>query len=275
MEQIIENFASIDELVRVLDHRKVNSVFSGGSQSSDTGSDSFTETSSYAEAVELMLNGYEKPLKKIKQGVEENSKRFESQRTTPKNDIVGYAPCVPNAILGIPQSMINKEIIAKKSKILTLVYDIDANAGTDADTFINAGVAVLSILNAMENDGYRVSLRVLFNNSYGRDQEVFSSVTLKDWRQPIDLKKMAFPFCHPSMCRRIGFRWVERHPRLTDTNFRVGYGRAYASMKDYSECEKYLRDSKLIKEHEKYINIKVCQKNGFDPHKIAVECGLK
>jgi hypothetical protein len=275
MEQIIENFASIDELVRVLGHRKPNSVFSGGSLSSDTGSESFTETKSYEDAVKLMLNGYEKPLAKIKQGVEANTRKFESQRTTPKNDIVGYAPCVPNAILGIPQSMINKEVIAKKSKILTLVYDIDSNAGTDADTFINAGVTVLSILNAMENDGYRVSLRVLFNNSYDSSQEVFSSVTLKDWRQPIDLKKMAFPFCHPSMCRRIGFRWLECHPRLTDRGFRSGYGRSHASMKDYSECEKYLRDNKLIKEHEKYINIKVCQKNDFDPHKVAVECGLK
>lgn len=275
MEYIIENFSDINELVRVLDKRKPNTVFSGHELQSNGDDEYWYGTSTYTEAVELIRNGFTEPLEKIKRGVEVNQKSFVTQKTSPKNDIVGYAPCVPNAILGIPQSMINKEVIPKKSKILTLVYDIDSNAGTDADTFIQAGITVLSILNSMEANGYRVSLKVLFNNSYGDEQEVFSAVTLKDWRQPIDLKKMAFPFCHPSMCRRIGFRWVESHPRLTDTEFRRGYGRAHASVKEFSECENHLRKHNIIKDHEKYINIKICKENDFDPHKVSAVCGLK
>lgn len=276
MNYISESFADIDELLRILDYRKINRVFSGGGTlASDKDDYEFTKTHSYAEAVDLFRNGYEDPLKKIKKGVEVNSRGFSTQKTLPKNDIIGYAPCVPNAILGIPQSMINKDVIARKSKVLTVVYDVTGAWHVDAETFIKAGIMILTIINSLEVNGYRVSLKVAFQNASQSDEKVFATVVLKDWRQPLDLKKMAFPFCHPSMLRRIGFRHLERNPKLTSRGFRHGYGTSDVSAKDYDELEKQLRDNKLITEHEKYINIKLCEKNDFDPQEVAKACGLK
>lgn len=274
MEYIAESFADIDELVRILDYRNVNKVFSDETLASDKNDEDFTKTKSYAEAVELLKNGYADPLEKIKRGVEVNSRGFSAQRTLPRNDIVGYAPCVPNAILGIPQSMINKDVIARKSKVVTIVYDVTGAWHVEADTFIKAGIMVLTIINSLEVNGYRVSLKTVFQNCRSGNQFSFAAVTLKDWRQPLDLKKMAFPFCHPSMLRRIGFRHLERNPKITENRFTFGYGTANVSDKEYDELEKELREHKLLEDHEKYINIKLCQNNDFEPQAVAKACGL-
>jgi hypothetical protein len=274
MEYIGENFTSLDELIRVIANRPKNKVMRN-ENSSEKGSYDFTGTHSYKEAIELMKNGYNEPLEKIKKGVAKNLKNVSMQKTSVKNDIVGYAPCVPNAILGIPQSMINKEVIAKKSKIVTIVYDVSGACSLEKDEFIDAGIAVLTIINTLEASGYRVSLKVAFDNSSGNSQKVFSTVNLKDWRQPLDLKKMTFPLCHPSMLRRIAFKWLETFPKLTDDYFPFGYGKADSTRKSYTEMEKELRDNKLIKDHEKYINIRICKDSKYNPQIISEVCGLK
>jgi len=278
MTYVVENFNSLKELIKANETRKPNKVFAGKHQASDerdSDRDSFTRTKSYAEAVELMRNGYAEPLEKIKRGVEANMQGMSAEKTAVKNDIVGYAPCVPNAILGIPQSMINKELTVKKSKILTIIHDATSNCDTSTETFIKAGIATLTIVNSLEKRGYRVSLRVAFKNSRACEQRTFATVTVKDWRQPLDLQKMTFPFCHPSMLRRIGFKWLETTPRLTERDFAYGYGRSLSGVDSYEDIVKELTEKHLIADNEKYINLDLCKRKEFDAQEIARACGLE
>lgn len=274
MKYIIENFSSLNELIRVTKTRPANAVFKDKKLSSDKDDFEFTHTHNFDEAVDLLRNGYEKPLEQIKNGVETQTNAMTAQRTTVRNDVVGYAPCVPNAILGIPQSMINKEMIAKKAKIVNIIFDTTGAWYTTEEQFIKAGIAVLTIVNSLELNGYRVSLKVVFKNSREHDESVMGSVTVKDWRQPLDLKKMAFPFCHPSMLRRFGFRWLETQPRLTERGFTFGYGESVASSDSYDTIVKNLTENKVLGENDKYLNIKFCENHGFDPQEIAKACGL-
>lgn len=275
MKYIVENFESIDHLLKSNEVRSPNVVFAGRDHSSETGTEDFTGTESYKEAVGLFRFGYSKPLEKIKRGVEVNAMGLKKHNTTPRLGIVGFTPCVPNAILGLPNSMVNIEMEPKKSKIVSIVYDSCANCMTSEGTFIAAGIAVLTIVNSLEIQGYRVSLRVGFYNSKADKQAVYSTVKLKDWRQPLDIKKMAFPFCHPSMLRRIGFKWLETQPELTDTDFRGGYGSSLPNVKTYDEMRTYLKENKMIANDEKYINIPLCSSKDYDPQKIAKACDLE
>ena len=277
MKHIVENFESIEHLLWSNKTRRPNKVFANknlASEKTDEDRFEFTQTHSYEEAEDLIKNGYSEPLSEIKRGVETNATVFSKQKTAIKNDIVGFAPCVPNAIIGLPKSMVNVESVIKKSKTISLVYDTTAGCLTEADKFIKAGVAVLSLSDALEKSGYRVSLKCAVYNAEKEEERVFATVNLKDWRQPLDLKKMAFPFCHPSMLRRIGFKWLETQPKLTDTRFLGGYGESVANKYDYKKVLEILKKNKEIKENEIYINIRICKDNNFDVKNIATVCGL-
>lgn len=275
MQYFTENFTSLNELIRTLDTRKANKVFEcrRGNLASQNDDYDFTRTHSYKEAVELLKNGYTEPLAEIKKGVETNARGMTAQKTEVKNDVVGYAPCVPNAILGIPQSMINKKTAVKKSKIITIIHDAHESAWVSGKTFTKAGITTLSIVNSLEAQGYRVALKVaFFDGSYGKEK-VFATAKLKDWRQPLDFKKITFPFCHPSMLRRIGFKYLETHPKITESGFSIGYSHPDACRK-YDSVLTALRKNKLIADNEFYININLCEKNSFNPQAVAKACGL-
>ena len=46
---------------------------------------------------------------------------------------IGFAPIVPNAILGLPQSMVASTLDVKDNKIIDMVYDITASCGTSTE----------------------------------------------------------------------------------------------------------------------------------------------
>ena len=276
-EYIGEHFQSIAHLLRA-NERPVNDTFKGHSLSSNKDDVSFTKTHSYAEAADLITKGYEEPVEKIKRGVTQNVRNYAASKTAVKTDIVGYAPCVPNAILGLPNSMLNKATSVKKSKVISIVYDSTGAWHVDADEFIKSGIAVLSAIASLEMSGYRVELKVAFLDCGGSRQNMFSTVTLKDWRQPLDVKKIAFPICHPSMLRRIGFRQIETNPELTDTSYIGGYGTSKVSAGVYDgakRLEDELRKTGKLAAHERYTNLLINQHCNYDPEEILKHLGLK
>lgn len=276
-EFLVENFDSIEHLI-LANERPLNPVFAGRPELESNGSDyaGFYKTKTYEEAVDLLRYGYDAPLEQIKKGIQANVSGSVPSKTSVKVDIVGYAPHVPNAVIGIPQSMINTATIAKKAKIVSIVYD-STNAGcTSAEDYIKAGVAVLSVISSLELAGYRVALKVLFKSAEANCQTIVSALKVKDWRQPLDLKKIAFPICHPSMHRRIGFRGTETIPGLTDRSMGGDYG-TNLSAKYRSDPKKLISllvENRVISDKEVFINIPMCQSNRFDPVRLTEACGL-
>lgn len=269
---VVEEFDSISQLIKELSKRENNEVMHS-KHASETGSEDFTGTKSYEEAVKFALEGYTKPLDALKRGtIEAERKGTAPRRCRVVNDIVGYTPNVPAAVIGLPQSMIRSDNEPKKSKVVEILYSPDANYMVSEKTIEKAGIAVLSLINNLEKSGYRVALKIgFFVADMDGGERTIATVKVKDWRQPIDLKKIAFPICNASMLRRIGFRWLETCKGLTKSGWTWGYGRN----PEYIEAKKILDENKMISDKQFFINIDFCEKYKFDTDKIATACGIK
>lgn len=221
-----EKFDSIDNFMKVIESRPRNNIMANQNASRD-GSKSFTGTRSYGEAVELLANGYEKPLEKIKTAVAQDMKITKGRpRRTPHNAVVGFVPNVPNYLLGIPEQMITIAQTTEKTKAISIAYFIGNNSGTSAEDLEDAGIKILNVVNRLELSGVRVNLEIIPMCTKcldGRKEYQIASVKVKDYKDQLDIKKICFPIAHPSMFRRLGFAWLERSADM-EGNYRGDYG---------------------------------------------------
>lgn len=262
-----EHFTSINEMISVIESRPNNEVMSG-ENASHKGSEEFTGTRSYNEAKELFRNGYTEILSKIKTGVSANLKRTETKpRRTIENNVVGYAPNVPNAIMGLPNSMILTRTLPQKTKTVSIVVGITENCGTNAKEFIESGIAALGVVNTLELRGYRVNLKVAFYVAKCDNDRAFGTVNVKDYREHLDLQKLCFPLANPSMFRRLGFKWLETVPGLQVKNWSFGYGQQINDL-DFIK-ENFLADN------EYFINLAITKRNEYNPEKIIAELNIE
>lgn len=236
-----ENFRSVNEFLNIINNRPNNEIMKFGNSSKD-GTYTFTHTNSYEEAENLLINGDKQFLNKIKSSRDYKLKGNISQRRIPYNDIVGFAPNVPNAIRGIPQSMINKTIIKDKSKTVSIIYSPTGNGIIDASEFEKCGIVILNVINKLELSGIRVNLKIACKCSFGNSEYTLCTVKVKDYREHLDLAKISFPIAHPSFFRRFGFKWLETTPNLTDSEYTYGYGHTVP----IKEMKDYFKDEKLI-----------------------------
>lgn len=235
MHEVYEEFKSISQMLEVLNRRPHNTT-SETDNSSNSDDYEFTGTHSYEEAENLIVNGDKKLYEKIKDRlkVSRDIKTDILPKRQIKNDIIGYAPNVPNAIMGLPNSMINIEKKPMKSKTVSILYSPTENCYISKEEFIKSGVAVLNVINSLELSGYRCNLKVfLFNGENlmsGEDREIFRcALQVKDYREHLDLLKIAFPFANASLLRRFGFRALETNPNI-EHFWGCSYGRDFSKL---------------------------------------------
>lgn len=240
----VEKFDSITNYVKTIGARPNNSVFMNKHSSEKDDSD-WTGTKSYSESVEIIEKGYKEGLDKInKDGAERINYRAQSSRSIPKAGVVGYAPIVPNAIIGLPKSMKTKTSIPHKTKVLSIWYDLTACCGVSKENIAKAGRHMLELINKLEMQDFRVELRVI-TGYCGSDQYCFSAVKVKTDRQPLNPLKIAYPFTHASFLRRQGFKWLETYPEVTDSSLEFGYGTALY-YKQGTNRRQWMKDHNVI-----------------------------
>lgn len=260
MNIIKEHFDSIHQMIQVIESRPNNDVMKG-QNSSHSGDEDFTGSKSYEEAKQLFENGYTDVLEKIKIGMASDIKRNQiERRRRVTTGVVGYAPHVPNAILGVPNSMILTEAAPQKIKAISIVAGITENCGTDAKEFIRSGIAVLGVVNTLELQGYRVNLKVAFYCAECGNDRAFGTVSVKDYREHLDIQKLCFPLAHPSMFRRLGFKWLETCEGLKESCWSGGYGCQICGSEEISKL--------FLKDNEFLINLAVTKKCNYDVDKI-------
>lgn len=247
MNVVFERFDTVNGLVNTLNARPNNKIF-GSKKESVTSNENFTGTKTYEEASELLATGWDEPLGKIKKSLDKVNYMGSGSKPRPQNAIVGYVPNVPNALRGLPESMITIRRIPQKVRAITIYYSPDANCFVTKKTFIECGIKILSVINKLEAEGIRVTLySTLYCATYG-DEFAFCPVKLKDFRDKLDLKKICFPIAHASWLRRIGFKWIETCSGLTQSGWPSGYGRAVMDKDDKNKVEKILRTKKILKD---------------------------
>lgn len=266
--EFIEEFKSINEMLKVIAKRKQNHSMRYRNSSTENSYD-FTGTNSYEEAEELFKNGdkekYEMIQKEFRSKVN-NVRTNLLPRRQVRTGVVGYAPNVPNAIMGLPNSMIYTDKVNMKSKTVSILYSITGNCYIEAKEFIKSGVAVLDVVNSLELSGYRVEVKILFFNAKECDEKLRGLVTVKNYNEHLDLLKMAFPLANPSMFRRFGFKWLETCPVEIKSDWAYGYGSdnsredltkgniVYLNLDRTKECS-YNSDGIIKNYFQKFVNL--------------------
>lgn len=277
VDWIREEYDTIGELVRVLNDRPNNDGMKDKYSSKD-GSEKFTGTKSFNQALEFLNNGWTEKLAEIKKGLATSSSVKTTQNTNrkrPTTGIVGYAPCVPNAILGLPNSMIATDNTPVKVKAVTIVYCPSVSGGWEAEELMKCGIEVLRIVNKLELEGVRVKLVVEGLCSETTKTVAQCLVTIKDWRQPLDLAKIAFPVAHPSLLRRIMFKWLETVPDMNDRDYRWGYGNPKPVVEKYEDLRSQYTEAGILGDKDFLITAKMVRDEKFNSEAVMKRAGIK
>lgn len=224
MKLVVEKFESLNQYLDVIEARKPNKVFAGEMLSSKSGGRRFTLTDSYEEANEIARVGYKEGLDELKAADKKTRHLGSAPKALPATSVVGFAPHVPNAITGVPCSMITTQKTEQRAKVISILYYMGGACAVGTSEFVRAGKNILNVIYTLELQGYRVALNVMTNFCTSKER-AFSIVQIKNWRQPSSPLKISYPLVHPSFFRRHGFRWLETVPELTDGAFTDAYGR--------------------------------------------------
>lgn len=235
---VLETFENFDELIRVCDSREVKPEAIYDATRKKTDDALFMGTGTYDEAVKLLKYGEQKDIKKIKQAISSLEKTQNVYKTSFKNDVVGFAPIVPNAILGLPNSMIGSTKRAKPFKVITIIADMAVKVGIKKSEVFEYGVKLVQKIVQLENNGYRVRLEYLkcFNKN---KHHVAMSTVIKNENQPLDIKRVTFPLTNVAMQRYISWDWFDRVP---NAYYDSGRGRSLSTYDN--EYGKYSREKR-------------------------------
>lgn len=248
MKYIIDEFRNITHLLNELENRPTNSIFAGhglDSQQIDNDPNPWSGTRTYEDAEELIKFGYDGILDQLKNRLTVPVKAENNVRR-PKNDVIGFLPNVPNAIQGLPQSMINVKAVPQKTKVVNIIYAPVSNGGTNPREFIDAGVKMVNVINALELNGIRTNLKIAMKFSYAGNEVVAVLVTVKRDSEHLNLKKICFPIAHPAMLRRFGFKWLETSPKIQSRMWLGGYGSSNVNDYDRRAIEKKLGNNSTV-----------------------------
>lgn len=233
-----EDFASITEFQNVIKGRKLNAAFAKKypdgcetySQYEVAEGDSFFGTKDFSEANDTLKYGYAKGCEGLKslEGIKPCTR---IQRPRMVSSVAGFMPNVPAALQGRPDAMYTtvkgREIKVKANKVITIVYDVSQSYGTSSDTILYDGKRILAVLQSLENEGYRVNLKVMICSTCSSTSKTIrrgAFIKIKDAGEKLNLMAVAYPLAHASMLRRHFLRWMETSPVTSYKGFTYSYG---------------------------------------------------
>ena len=268
-----EHFKNIYEFDKALKTRKQNSFM--GHESHDRSTTGWYGTETFDEAQELLEKGWNSEVQNIKDELKDFSKTVLRNQNRTVKSVQGFMPCVPNAIKGVPKSMYAlKKLPVKKQKTVRLIINNTSTGGTTAQELMKCGLTVLKLAVMLDKKAIRTRIDVVPKASYNGNSCYGCSVTIKDYRQPMNISKMAYPLAHVSLFRRHGFKWLET---LAEEGFNRGFADSYGcSLVRCSEKQKqdFIKYAKWNEEGSFYIDLAEVKRANFDPVKLAENLGL-
>lgn len=220
--EVIE-YDSLSEFYDYICKTPFNEAFRWAEHSSVSNGYSFTKTKDFDEAVQLFKNGWSDMASKLVQKLKIiESKTEPTMKPRNKLDVCGYQAIVPLYLQGVPTNMVNKKMVPVKQKVITLNKSIDYNGGVGAEKIIDESIKAMQIVKKLEAQGYRCNLNIVLG-SFEPDKKFIMKVRIKSANEKLNVSKLAFPLVHPSMLRRLFFRFMEVYPNVTKS-FVHGYG---------------------------------------------------
>lgn len=237
--EVVE-YDSLNEFYKYICDTPFNESFRWAKHESVSDNYSFTQTRSFEEATDLLKNGWTDMSGELTQRL--NVVKNQVQPTMkPKitNSVAGFQPIVPLYLSGVPTNMVNRKMVPVKQKVITLNKSISYNCSIKAERIVEESVKAMMIVKKLEAQGYRVNLNVMMGG-IERGLKLITKIRIKSAGEKLNISKLAFPLVHPSMLRRLLFRFIEVYPKVTKS-FVNGYGspvrddEAYDLFKDSGE----------------------------------------
>jgi len=220
-----ECFKSITAFHKAIKEREVNQVFKNSVKSSRDTDYKFRGTYNYEEAEDMLKKGWPEGAKNIENKLKTKIKNVSNERTRKSvYDVVGGNCSVPRYLQGIPTNMVRQVTKVRKQKVVTINKNFSYNAMISKERIIEESVKALQIVREIESAGIRVNLNIIFM-SYEADERIILKVRIKSANERLNVSKTAFALAHPSMLRRIVFRYIETHPKINEKGWPNGYGR--------------------------------------------------
>ena len=231
----VAEFKSIREFEQFITETPTNKVFENGcslsSKDTDRWTTSFTMTKSFDEAIDLLHNGWTdkaKELAKRLKAVERDMAPIMKQQRC--ISVAGYQPIVPLFLAGQPASMVGTRMHPVKQKVVTLVKSISYSGGVEPEEWTKQGLKALAVVKKLEANGLRVNVDIV-RGGYDPDSNsdgIACRVRVKNANERLNVSKLAFTMCHPSMQRRLMFRFTETYGKVT-SGYRWTYGRTFTT----------------------------------------------
>lgn len=229
----VAEFKSINEFENFIIKNPENKVFKDcnylASKDKKYWTVDFTNTESFDEAIDLLHNGWtdkaKELTKKLKAVERDMAPIMKQQRCV---SVAGYQPIVPLFLAGQPANMIGTRMQPVKQKVVTLVKSISYNGLVDTDEWTEQGLKTLAIVKKLEANGLRVNVDIV-RGGYDSDTNsngIVCRVRVKNANERLNVSKLAFTMCHPSMQRRLMFRFTEVYDKVS-SGYVSSYGRTF------------------------------------------------
>lgn len=218
-------FETLHQFLGYIQTAPINTrVFDSNPRSSHKRDTSWSGTETFEDAVELCQKGWSEGFEKFVRLKKRIDEKLLQSIVKPRQvaDMVGYTPSVPDYLHGNPLNMWNRADICVPT-FINIYMNMSYNAGTDCDEIFNRGVIVLSLVDALQDRGYSVHLKV-FECATVDEEMIISFFNLKGDGEKLNIKKTYFPLCHRSFLRRLIFQLDEVTP-VTHGYWDSSYGR--------------------------------------------------
>lgn len=201
--------------------------------------DDWEGVKNYDEALELMRDGYQPTVDKMKEKLRSLGNIGYQKRMRNEVNVVGGVPIVPLALMGVPKSMIDTKIRPIKCKVIDVYYDVTCASSVSSEKIIQNGQKLLGAIMELERIGYKFNLYAVQTYTSEGDADILC-VKIKSSNQPLDLKRMSFPLTHTAFFRVIGFDWYSRCPKA---HYRSAYGQALAYRLSKEETNEFAKQA--------------------------------
>lgn len=218
-------FDSLAAMARYLEsHERLPGAgnFSIRENDSSHGGMSYDETIALAKAGGYWAEGAEKMVKGVADAAALRENHSQPMLT---NAVAGFMPDVPAYLAGVPDCMVayDEGDYSQVQKPVVTIGVGTFSYAVSPDAVMNRGIAILSLIDAIEAVGYRVQLDFVGDNiGDGGFKKV--RVVLKRPQDHWNPGQVAFATAHACMLRRLTVGTLERDP-ATVGRTQGGYGR--------------------------------------------------
>lgn len=201
----IEHFETFSSLIERAINRK---AACGERDSRSTFDFDFYKTGSFDDAIKLARDGWPEGSAKIAKLANVLTDKITSmiETQTIRYDVTGNDFDVALMLSDAPEYWTTLETVeGSNNRVVKLLVNIGARATVSADQITQKGVAVATLVRALEIAEIRTEIEFISHATNGSRESVTVTCKIKDADQPLDIDRLAFALAHPSTLRRLIF----------------------------------------------------------------------